>query len=363
MEKNKKTWLVVLVVLAVGAAVAAGLTMGGKLFKGDIGAGPSTCEEGGKGCPDQPCEGKGCPENITRAEWVAYLTRGTSDTKALNDCKVSPFSDTQGNKYEKYICYATQVGWIQGNADGTFKPEDYVTRAEGAKTISKVFGIMWINPKAQAPDIKTASWYFDYANTLIKYKFPTTKQNENFYPADSLTKQDAQSWVLHAKKVTSTATTPATPVTSPKAVTETNINRSSLIRSVVQAMPGYSQSQLEKCTANLFSDLKAGSYEAKFACYAYEAGIIKQVKKFNPTNTVSRAEGLKMIEVAFEVSIGGPVLGCSDVNYDTEWWALYFDVAQSNQFPNISDTNGKCNPSANLTTTDAKAWIKHAKSL
>lgn len=391
MENNKKTWLVVLVVLAVGAAVAVGLTMGGKLFKGNIGGGPGTCEEGAKGCVTTCEEGaKGCPtsgpvsgptsgpvtspawpkgqEPITRGEWTVYLVRTAPniDKTELSNCTESSFSDTQGHKYEKYICYAAKKEWVKGYADGTFKPSNYVTRAEGAKVITVVFDIMWKNTKAQAVDYDNTVWFFDYANTLIRYKFPNALSNcsggacggkaEFFHGGELLTKVDAEKWVKHGKIVKKS------PVATP--VVADNIDRVNFVRLLVTGA-GYSNAEVEKCTTNTFSDLKTGSIEAKFACKAYEIGIIKGSADgtFGSKKLVNRAEGIKMVVNAFGLEIAGPVLGCSDVKYGVDWFADYFEIAQSNAFPSMNDANGKCNPSANLTNTDAKSWINYAKTL
>lgn len=234
MENNKKTWLVVLVVLAVGAAVAVGLTMGGKLFKGNIGGGPVTCEEGAKGCVTTCEEGaKGCPTSgpvsgptsgpitnptsqsnyaITKAHFITLLVRGKSvGNEAVQNCKESPFSDTKGHKFEKYICYAAQVGWVNGYADGTFKPDNNLSRAEGSKMIVMVFEMKTYTNKVLAEDISKNDWYFEFANTLIRYKFPNSLSNcagggcggpaTWFHAGDSLSKKDAESWVLFAKKL------------------------------------------------------------------------------------------------------------------------------------------------------------------
>ncbi|MGG6314288.1 S-layer homology domain-containing protein [Paenibacillus macerans] len=71
---------------------------------------------------------------ITRAEFAAIASRFDK----LDERQNGMFSDIQGHWAEKYIASAANKGWINGYTDGTFKPDQYITRAEAAKFINSV---------------------------------------------------------------------------------------------------------------------------------------------------------------------------------------------------------------------------------
>ena len=74
-------------------------------------------------------------EAITRAEFAAICARfdtGTSDGE-------SSFTDISGHWAESEIRRAAQLGWIQGDPDGRFRPNAPITRAEAMTIINRVF--------------------------------------------------------------------------------------------------------------------------------------------------------------------------------------------------------------------------------
>ena len=71
---------------------------------------------------------------ITRAQFAAICAR--FDTGKSNGEQT--FSDIQGHWAEKYIERAAELGWIQGFADGTFRPDTYITRAQAMTMINRV---------------------------------------------------------------------------------------------------------------------------------------------------------------------------------------------------------------------------------
>ena len=50
------------------------------------------------------------------------------------------FSDVKGHWGESYIYSGVQKGYINGYTDGTFKPNQYITRAEAMKIVNGILG-------------------------------------------------------------------------------------------------------------------------------------------------------------------------------------------------------------------------------
>lgn len=76
-------------------------------------------------------------EKITRGElihWIAQIDKGRT-TVPCNYVDVSP-----DNAYYMAIAYGTQQGWINGYADGTFRPNVPVARSEAAHIVLRMMG-------------------------------------------------------------------------------------------------------------------------------------------------------------------------------------------------------------------------------
>ena len=101
---------------------------------------------------------------ITRAEMAAIIAR-------FGDFKEGgkTFSDISGHWAQKYIELAASNGWINGNPDGTFKPNNKITRAETVAMINRVLDrqtkdVSDLLPVAQmtnwSDNMDTAKWYY-----------------------------------------------------------------------------------------------------------------------------------------------------------------------------------------------------------
>ncbi|MDU5142604.1 MAG: MucBP domain-containing protein [Paenibacillus dendritiformis] len=119
-------------------------------------------------------------QSITRAEFAAIASRFDK----LNDQANGMFSDISGHWAEKYIVSAANKGWIKGYPDGTFKPNQYITRAEAMAFINSV-----LNRKVKAadihddakqwPDNKPGKWY--YTDVLEATNHHEYSRSENGY--------------------------------------------------------------------------------------------------------------------------------------------------------------------------------------
>ena len=78
----------------------------------------------------------------------------------------SNFTDISGHWAQKDIERAATLGWIQGYEDGTFRPENYITRAEAMTMINRMLCRMPENEEALLddmivwPDNQPGEWYY-----------------------------------------------------------------------------------------------------------------------------------------------------------------------------------------------------------
>ena len=75
------------------------------------------------------------------------------------------FTDISGHWAEKYIADAVAKGWIAGYEDGTFRPEQNITRAEAMTIINRMLN-RFVNEKGLHkdailwPDNNKDAWYY-----------------------------------------------------------------------------------------------------------------------------------------------------------------------------------------------------------
>ncbi len=71
---------------------------------------------------------------ITRAEFATIAARFSGDTTG----EAISFSDTDKHWAKNYIDVCTANGWITGYTDGTFKPDQYITRTEAMAIVNRM---------------------------------------------------------------------------------------------------------------------------------------------------------------------------------------------------------------------------------
>ena len=99
--------------------------------------------------------------NITRAEFATIAAR-FDDSNAGK----SVFTDMAGHWAEAYVAEAATLQWINGYADGTFRPDNYITRAEVMTIVNRMLkrSVSSENIHADAirwTDNPQEAWYYE----------------------------------------------------------------------------------------------------------------------------------------------------------------------------------------------------------
>ncbi len=99
------------------------------------------------------------------------------------------------DKYYDYICELAEKWFITWYSDGTFKPNNSITRTEFLKLL---FLVAWVSlsddNKDYFTDLKVA-WQKKYVNTAVQLKIVST-WNKKFNPNWNLTKVEALKMVI-----------------------------------------------------------------------------------------------------------------------------------------------------------------------
>ena len=123
-------------------------------------------------------------EQITRAEFVTMCTRFYNLFDTVKSSKKNIFNDVTNSHWASSFIYSAVVmDWIKGYADGTFKPDSNITRAEVAAIVNRVTSreadTEYINKNISAvnkfTDLKDKSYWAFYdvieaANTHMAVK-------------------------------------------------------------------------------------------------------------------------------------------------------------------------------------------------
>ncbi|GLX71246.1 S-layer homology domain-containing protein [Paenibacillus glycanilyticus] len=135
-------------------------------------------------------------QSLTRAEWVAMLTRGLGLAAGSS---ATAFKDVAaGAWYADAVSAATDAGIIQGFADGSFRPNDKITRQELAVTAANALAFAQKTQPAnieQLADLKDhsqiAAWAVDAVAQTLKSGLVKGTPEGYYYPEKSATRAEA----------------------------------------------------------------------------------------------------------------------------------------------------------------------------
>ena len=118
---------------------------------------------------------------ITRAEFAAIAAR--FDDKNTNTS--SKFTDIASHWAKNEIGIAANKGWINGYPDGTFRPNQYITRAEAMTLVNRVLNRLpenssdLLDSMIKWPDNSDASaWYYLAVQEATNSHYYKTKENK-----------------------------------------------------------------------------------------------------------------------------------------------------------------------------------------
>lgn len=81
-------------------------------------------------------DGTFAPDNlVTRAEIITMILRATDVAEFVGNSASNPFTDTVNHWAKDYISYAYNMGIVSGNGDGTFSPDANVTFEQAVKMV------------------------------------------------------------------------------------------------------------------------------------------------------------------------------------------------------------------------------------
>ncbi|HEY9656797.1 MAG TPA: DUF3747 domain-containing protein, partial [Crinalium sp.] len=118
---------------------------------------------------------------------LVYLT---SDT-APSNIKLTAFVDTQSNWAKTYIDALAAQNIISGFEDGTFRPNDPVTRVQFAAIVSKAFSTPAQRPRITFSDIQPSFWGAEAIQVAYEKGFMSGDPDHTFKPNQQIPRVEA----------------------------------------------------------------------------------------------------------------------------------------------------------------------------
>lgn len=104
----------------------------------------------------------------------------------------SSFSDLYDAAWaEEYITYLADKSVINGYGDGTFRPNNLITREEMAKLLASVFKIDFVNDAVSFDDVDSTAWYYQSVNALASAGHTSGIGDGLFGIGQAISRQDA----------------------------------------------------------------------------------------------------------------------------------------------------------------------------
>lgn len=101
------------------------------------------------------------------------------------------FSDAKGHWAEAFILGLVSRGIVSGFPDGTFKPQDSLTRAQYAAMLAKAFALPTKQPATNFTDVPDGFWAKDFIRKANQMGFITGFPDNSFRPNQFLTRVQA----------------------------------------------------------------------------------------------------------------------------------------------------------------------------
>ncbi len=131
------------------------------------------------------------PENkVTRAEFVSMVVRAIGGFDSQKNYGKSFKDVAQGKWYSGAIAYAKQKKIIDGYEDGTFRPNAYITRGEAARILADAAGLT-SEKSGTFEDVRPGSWYEKYIEALLEAKVVDGYEDGTYRPENRITRAEA----------------------------------------------------------------------------------------------------------------------------------------------------------------------------
>ena len=139
-------------------------------------------------------------DRITRRDFAIMVSKLLLDGEDAPEATTTPFSDVAANDYGlNAIAYCAENGIISG-FDGEFRPSDNITRQEAASVMKNALELTGTTSELFADDAAIATWAKANVYACKAAGVFNGDDNNNFNPTSTLTRAEAASIMVNAMK-------------------------------------------------------------------------------------------------------------------------------------------------------------------
>ncbi|MEW4371877.1 InlB B-repeat-containing protein [Paenibacillus kandeliae] len=138
---------------------------------------------------------------VTRAEFTVMLIRMLKPATSAGSTDLPAFTDSSqiGAWARDDIATASALGWVKGNADGGFRPNASITRAEMAVMVSRALGLTGTTAHVTFADAATIpTWANEAAAYMQQAGWMNGRTNGDFDPSAVTTRAEAAQVLMRA---------------------------------------------------------------------------------------------------------------------------------------------------------------------
>ncbi len=127
------------------------------------------------------------PDNSLTREQAAKII--VNAVEIPYEGKVADFPDVPSDSWSSpYIAAARDAGIINGHQDGTFRPQDKVTREQIAAMVTRAFDLKLVGTAIKFKDVPADSWSKNNIDILTSHKIVNGYSDGTFRPKNSITR-------------------------------------------------------------------------------------------------------------------------------------------------------------------------------
>lgn len=140
----------------------------------------------------------GVNDTIKRRDAAVMVARALNlDTDNSNGG--NPFKDVQKDSYYyKAVLATVEANIISGYPDGTFKPNDELTREQMAKIITDAYKLKNFGGKVFR-DVPPSSWSYNYIQTVISNRISSGTSTKEYSPSKKITRAEFATMIARAE--------------------------------------------------------------------------------------------------------------------------------------------------------------------
>jgi len=143
------------------------------------------------------------PKNTVNRAELAKILVGASGATPTVDTYHDCFSDVTTEWFAPYVCYAKEQGWVSGYPDGSFRPEQTVSKVEAIKMVITSQGYtVTTGTEADAfQDVDTSAWYAPYIQTALEKGLLEEEGLTSLKPTAGMTRENISENIYRALSV------------------------------------------------------------------------------------------------------------------------------------------------------------------